>query len=49
MGGHAMAPHVGDKTNPALHWPLIKKSKMWKKIAKKLEKLLKEQLREHWG
>lgn len=42
------APHVGDKTNPTPHWPR-KKSKMWKKIAKKLENILKEQLREHWG
>lgn len=42
------APHVGDKTNPAPHWPHKKKQNV-EKNCKKLENILKEQLREHWG
>lgn len=42
------APCVGDKTNPTPQRPLVKKQKV-EKNRKKLEKIKKKQLREHWG
>lgn len=50
MGGAVpvAAPHVDDRTNPTPHGPLLKKQKVGRNH-KKLEKIKKKQLREHWG